>query len=275
MKMSKKLLQQLLFIALILFSLCSCQVGTKMEQISTPISTPYQPVCVNEGCLSPNFRLETITGEFIELYKLQGYPVIINFWATWCGYCVSEMPDIEDIFGTYKDQGLIILGVNEEETLSEAKTFANDHQLTFPILLDTDGSVYSDYQVQGLPTSFFIDENGIIQKIIIGSISKDDILGIISTNLNIHSSQNLNQSMSTIEGCVNTNVLNVRMGPSTDSTIYSGLARNECRFFDARTSDNSWLRLSNDFLSDTGMRLWVAAKYIDLQENIEYLPIDE
>ena len=185
------------------------------------------------------------------------------------------MPDIQDIFETFKDEGLIILGVNEEESLSEAKTFANDRQLTFPILLDTDGSVYSSYQVQGLPTSFFIDENGIIQKIIIGSISKDELFGIVGTSLNLDTPQNIYQNTSTIEGCVNANVLNVRLGPSTDSTIYSGLAQNDCRFFDARTSDNSWLRLSNDFLSDNGMRLWVAARYIDLQGNIENLPIED
>jgi cytochrome c biogenesis protein CcmG, thiol:disulfide interchange protein DsbE len=122
------------------------------------------------GFLAPDFTLETADGRAISLSSLRGQPVLLNIWASWCGPCRAEMPAIERVFQEYKVKGLNILAINatSQDQISQALSFVRENNLTFPILFDEQGDVNRQYNVQALPTTFFIDANGIIKEVVIG-----------------------------------------------------------------------------------------------------------
>jgi peroxiredoxin len=131
--------------------------------------------------LAPELDLAALDGERVLLGDLRGRPVLINFWATWCGPCRVEMPHLQEAFETYADQGLLVLGVNQIESPPGVAAFVDDAGLTFPILMDSDGDVSQVWRVRGLPTSFFIDRQGIIRDVFIGPMT----VGLIKSKLEL------------------------------------------------------------------------------------------
>ena len=117
------------------------------------------------GDPAPDFQLQDIEGQAVALSGLMGSPVILNFWASWCGPCKHEMPFIQQIYEDWQNEGIILLSINLREAYSVATQFMEENELSFPVLFDTDGSVSLDYKVSGIPTTFFIDVGGIIQAI--------------------------------------------------------------------------------------------------------------
>ncbi|MCK4977815.1 MAG: TlpA family protein disulfide reductase [Anaerolineales bacterium] len=124
--------------------------------------------------------METIHGETVTLSELQGRPVIINLWASWCPPCRAEMPALQNVYEDYQDQGLVVLAVNatDQDNLDEAIEFAQEHWLTFPVLLDVTGMVSRMYKLQSLPTTFFVDDTGVIQEIVIGGPMAEALLRV-------------------------------------------------------------------------------------------------
>jgi peroxiredoxin len=122
------------------------------------------------GFLAPDFSLQTLDGEFVTLSEFRGQPVLVNMWASWCTPCKYEMPAIQEAYEEFRDQGFTVLAVNltKKDVLGSVESFVEEHGLTFPILLDQDGRVEDAYQLRGLPTSFFIDRDGVIQSVVIG-----------------------------------------------------------------------------------------------------------
>jgi len=106
----------------------------------------------------------------VTLSGLKGKVVFLNFWATWCGPCRSEMPSIQALYDKYKDRGLEILAVNGGEKASDVLAFMNENKLSFPAVLDSDNSVNRSWGVQAIPTSYLIDRDGMIILRIVGSI---------------------------------------------------------------------------------------------------------
>jgi len=96
---------------------------------------------------------------------------MVNFWATWCGPCRMEMPFIQEVYqdSEWLKTGLVILAVNLKESASAAGEFMEDNGLTFPVLLDIDGEVARMYNISAIPTTYFIDKNGIIKDVKIGT----------------------------------------------------------------------------------------------------------
>ncbi len=137
-----------------------------------------------EGFMAPEFTLETLHGETVTLSELRGTPVLINLWASWCGPCRAEMPAMQRIHEKYKDE-FTILAVNatNQDNLNAAAAFVNEHGLTFPILLDHDGSVSTQYQLRSLPTSFFVNREGIIEEVVIGGPMSEALLQTRIENL--------------------------------------------------------------------------------------------
>ncbi len=127
-----------------------------------------------EGFLAPDFELVTLDGESVSLSNLRGKVVLVNFWASWCPPCRSEMPAMEEIYQQYGPDKFVILAVNDtrQDTLTNIKNFVSEENLTFPILLDESGQVTGKYLVHSLPTSFFIDRDGVIQEIVIGGMNE-------------------------------------------------------------------------------------------------------
>jgi cytochrome c biogenesis protein CcmG/thiol:disulfide interchange protein DsbE len=138
-----------------------------------------------KGFLAPDFQLETFDHETYKLADLRGKPVLINFWASWCPPCRSEMPAIQKVYDEYRDQGFEVLAVNatHQDSLGDAINFAQIRRLTFPILLDSDGSVGNLYEIRSLPTTFFVDADGIIQDVVIGGPMAEALLKIRAEQL--------------------------------------------------------------------------------------------
>jgi len=97
---------------------------------------------------------------------------MINFWAVWCGFCRIELPEMQEVYEAYRDQGFVILAVDVQEERSEVKPFVDELGLTFPVLLDSKGEVSRSYRIRGLPTSYFVDQNGVIMGRELGPIDE-------------------------------------------------------------------------------------------------------
>ena len=123
-----------------------------------------------EGHLAPDFALKTLDGKTVRLSELRGKKVVlVNFWATWCPPCRSEMPTMQQIYTEYKGKGFEILAINiERDSKEEILEFMKELRLTFPVLLDSDMKVTRMYRLIGLPVSMLIDRQGIIRSKTIG-----------------------------------------------------------------------------------------------------------
>jgi len=133
-----------------------------------------EPQEARVGNQAPDFQLNNLDGQSISLSDLRGKPVFINFWATWCPPCRSEMPYIQEIYEEWSGKGLVVLAINIGESPSQVEEFLESQDLSLPVLLDTRGKVTQKYNIQIygkyiLPTSFFIDKDGVIQTKIIGA----------------------------------------------------------------------------------------------------------
>lgn len=120
---------------------------------------------------APDFVLETLAGGQVRLSDLRGQPVLINFWATWCGPCVLEMPLIEKFSRQYPEE-FKVLAVNAGEGRAAIQPFVDELGLTFDILLDPENRLQSLYRLRGYPTSFIVDADGVIRVHQIGPFSE-------------------------------------------------------------------------------------------------------
>jgi cytochrome c biogenesis protein CcmG/thiol:disulfide interchange protein DsbE len=135
--------------------------------VGAPLSSSSSP---REGFLAPDFTLDTLQGEKVTLSELRGKIVVVNVWASWCPPCRAETPALEKAYEQYKDSGVVILGVDStnQDTVSAVTSFVQEFKLTYPILLIRDGSVGYLYQIKGLPTTFFVNRQGIIRTVVVG-----------------------------------------------------------------------------------------------------------
>ncbi|OGC23387.1 hypothetical protein A2291_06495 [candidate division WOR-1 bacterium RIFOXYB2_FULL_42_35] len=114
-----------------------------------------------------NFILEDLNGVSHALLKYEGKVVLLNFWATWCPPCRSEMPSMQKLYETWDRDKFVMLAVNVNQDKVTVNTFAKQNNYTFPILLDLNGEIAGKYRIRGIPTTFLIDKDGkIITKIV-------------------------------------------------------------------------------------------------------------
>ena len=144
----------------------------------TGISTSGKVPAPQQGFLAPDFELKSLEGETVKLSDLRGQAVLINLWTTWCPPCRAEMPAIEKVYNEYKDQGFVVLAVNMtyQDAYSDIAPFIDEYGLTFPVLLDETSAVGTAYQLRSLPSSFFIDREGIISEVVIGGPMAEALL---------------------------------------------------------------------------------------------------
>ena len=121
------------------------------------------------GVTAPEFTLPIVDGNLVSLTDYMGKVVLLNIWATWCPPCVEEMPSMEKLYQELKDEGLEILAVSIDVSGAEAVIpFMKKHRLSFPALIDPQGTIKNLYQTTGIPESFIIDKEGLIAEKVIG-----------------------------------------------------------------------------------------------------------
>jgi peroxiredoxin/outer membrane lipoprotein-sorting protein len=117
---------------------------------------------------APDFELKTLDGDKMHLADLRGHPVMLSFWASWCGPCRRELPGLAKIYEEYKEKGLVILGVNDEGK-GPARKYSEQAKLTFQTLDDANSKAHRLYKVHSIPTIFLIDKNGKVVVFLKGS----------------------------------------------------------------------------------------------------------
>ncbi|MCM3567759.1 redoxin domain-containing protein [Neobacillus mesonae] len=148
----------------------------KTVEVSKPAQKKSAAIGFEEGNKAPNFQLQSLEGKTVQLSELKGTKLILNFWASWCPPCKAEMPHMQEFYQEQKGKNIEILSVNlttAEKDPDGVQKFVKTYGLTFPVLLDSTGEIGDAYQAFTIPTSYFIDSNGIIVKKIIGPMDKE------------------------------------------------------------------------------------------------------
>lgn len=130
------------------------------------------PNAVKVGSKAPNFSLEQLHGSELALADLNGKGVVLNFWGTWCEPCKAEMPALQEKYETYKDKGLVVVGVNIGESPITIEPFIKQFGIDFPILLDRKSQITKLYRIGPIPTTFFISPEGKVEDIFIGQLNE-------------------------------------------------------------------------------------------------------
>jgi peroxiredoxin len=114
-----------------------------------------------QGYLAPQFTLRNLEGNLVSLNSFKGQVVVLNFWATWCVPCRIEMPAFENLYRRYRSQGVTVIGVSLDKGNDEkVKKFVEEYQLSFPVLMDSDGEAEKLYPSVSIPFTFVIDKSG-------------------------------------------------------------------------------------------------------------------
>ena len=121
---------------------------------------------------APDFTLADLEGNQVSLSDFRGKTVFLNFWATWCPPCRAEMPEIEAIHQEYKERDVVVIGVDLLEQEDTIRQYVQQGGYTWTFVIDTTGQVGASYRVAALPTSVFVDSEGIIRGINVGAMTK-------------------------------------------------------------------------------------------------------
>jgi peroxiredoxin len=127
-----------------------------------------------EGKPAPAFTLKTLDGKSVSLADLKGHAVVLDFFATWCGPCREGLPHIDKIAKDRAADGAKIFAIDLQEDAAQVQPFAQQLNLTLPVLLDSDGAVAGNYHAEAIPETVIIDKNGTVQKVIVGLVPDEE-----------------------------------------------------------------------------------------------------
>ena len=126
---------------------------------------------------APEFRARVISpagaGEELRLSDLRGQPVVLNFWASWCGPCRAEMPAFERVADRYRERGLVVVGMTVQDEEGAALSFLRELGISYTVGMDDDGTISRAYGVTGLPATYFITDTGMKARAWVGAIPED------------------------------------------------------------------------------------------------------
>jgi len=164
---------------LVLIAGFGCVFASREQPSSGNSSTVHEAprTAPRAGFLAPDFTLSTLDGREISLSKYRGNTaVVVNLWATWCPPCRAEIPALEHIHQKYAGRGVVVLGIDQMESTSTVRKFAQEKGMTYPVLLDIDGAVSSTYRVTGLPTTVFVRRDGTVLDVVVGGPMSESFL---------------------------------------------------------------------------------------------------
>lgn len=137
-------------------------------------------VCAQPTGKAPDFRLPTAEGKTVEMGKLRGKVVVVNFWATWCGPCVKEIPGFLEVYERYKGKGLEIVGVSlDNGGWNKVKPFAEKMKITYPVVIGDEDIATAYGATQYIPTTVIVNKEGNIVTSHVGYMSKEDFESLI------------------------------------------------------------------------------------------------
>lgn len=131
------------------------------------------------GNRAPSFSLQTLDGQQVSLEDFKGRALLINFWATWCGPCRAEMPDLNQVYDLANHRGFVVLAIDFQESEEQVQRFVDEFGLTFPVGLDPTGQINKQYRVVQYPTSFLIDGHGVIRFVHRGPLTTDALFDVL------------------------------------------------------------------------------------------------
>jgi len=162
-------------ITLTVFAVVAVLVGLVSVFTLLPASTPSSGG-VPVGAVAPTFRLPVSGGEgsgSIDLQALRGHPAILNFWSESCLPCRAEMPYLERIYSRYATHGeFALLGINQADPKEDIAPFGREYSITYPLLFDPGGAVNASYVVTAIPTTYFIDSQGVVRSVFVTQLSQ-------------------------------------------------------------------------------------------------------
>lgn len=141
-------------------------------------STVDLPIGTNTGEFAPDFSGTTLEGETVQLSDLRGKTVLVNIFASWCGPCRAEAPHLVEVDNLLGDD-VVLVGLNLQENVPAVKGFKQDFAIEFPLVLNEDGRLTEIYKPIGLPTSWFIDPDGIVRYVHAGPMTSEIMLAAI------------------------------------------------------------------------------------------------
>ncbi len=159
--------------------------GTAADSTAPPSPQPVTVVPrptasdVVVGSVAPDLSLVDLEGAPQRLADRTGRIVLLNFWASWCGHCRSEIPHLNTIYDEYKDQGLEIVAVSVGEDPAELAVFVQQNDVRFPVLVDAQGAAIVTYRLRAIPTSYFLNDQGVVQEIFGGAFTEESLREIV------------------------------------------------------------------------------------------------
>ena len=155
------------------------QANAENPSAHTSESTVDIPIGTSIGELAPDITGTTLDGETLTLSELRGEIVLVNVFASWCGPCRAETPHLVEVFDGADNQGIEFVGLNLSESSDAVSKFKDEFDINFPLLLNQDGRLTEVYQPIGLPTSWFIDADGVVRYVFAGPMTKEMLTGIL------------------------------------------------------------------------------------------------
>ncbi|TVO70059.1 TlpA disulfide reductase family protein [Sedimenticola selenatireducens] len=145
---------------LILLSLSLATIASAADPMAAYKMRHYQLQTLKDKPLAPVFSLPSVDGQIHDLSAYRGQVVVVNFWSTWCAPCRKEMPSLERAWQRLKSDRIVVLGIAIQDDPEMVRRFLQEREISFPVLLDSDGKVAETWPFSGIPATFVLDKEG-------------------------------------------------------------------------------------------------------------------